>query len=276
MRAAAGPVRGEVAQRTPIRFARVLTLGIDLAADPRKTACCLVDWERHTVEVLPGSLPDEELVRQIMRSDVTAIDVPLGWPDRFVDAVVAHRDHRSWPAEDGDRVPLRFRRTDEVLRNRGIHPLSVSSDLIGVPAMRGAYLQRLLSETGEEVDRSGLSGAVLEGYPAAALRTWGLRSSGYKGSANRFTLAALRGDLVARCGVLTAAAQAALDGCTHDELDAFVCALVARAARLGLTDGPGDDDLDAARREGWIHVPTVILEELVRPDLARPDDARQD
>lgn len=241
----------------------MLTLGVDLSADPKKTACCLVDWVRHTVEVLPGSLSDPELVREILRADVTAIDVPLGWPDRFVDAVVAHREQRGWPMADGDRVPLRFRRTDELLRNRGIHPLSVSSDLIGVPAMRGAFLQRLLIEAGAEVDRSGRSGAVLEGYPAAALRTWGLRSSGYKGSADRSALAVLTSDLLARCGGLAESARAALEGCSHDELDAFVCALVARAARLGLTDGPGDDDLDIAKREGWIHVPTASPEALV-------------
>lgn len=250
----------------------MLTLGVDLSADPKKTACCLVDWERHTVDVLPGPLSDAELVDEILRADVTAIDVPLGWPDRFVDAVVAHRDHRPWPMADGDRVPLRFRRTDELLRSRGIHPLSVSSDLIGVPAMRGAHLQRLLVEAGAEVDRSGRSGAVLEGYPAAALRRWELRSSGYKGSADRAALVALRREVVERSGVLAPAAGSALDGCTHDELDAFVCALIARAARLGLTDAPGDDDAAAAQREGWIHVPTVTLEELLQAGAPHPGD----
>ncbi len=42
---------------------------------------------------------------------------------------------------------------------------------------------------------------------------------------------------------------------SDDVCDAVVCALVARARDLGLTIPPRDDDeLAAARREGWIHV----------------------
>jgi hypothetical protein len=43
----------------------VRTFGIDLSADPAHTGA--------------------------------AIDVPLGWPDQFVDAVVAHRERSGWP-----------------------------------------------------------------------------------------------------------------------------------------------------------------------------------
>jgi hypothetical protein len=38
-------------------------------------------------------------------------------------------------------------------------------------------------------------------------------------------------------------------------LDAFVCALVARAVLDGATTPPSSDDWAVARREGWIHVP---------------------
>lgn len=41
---------------------------------------------------------------------------------------------------------------------------------------------------------------------------------------------------------------------SDDVCDAVVCALVARARDLGLTVKPPQEALDAARREGWIHV----------------------
>ena len=58
---------------------------------------------------------------------------------------------------------------------------------------------------------------------------------------------------------LSRAAAACLDGCDDDGLDAFVCAVVARAALAGQTIHPGPEHLDVARREGWIHVPTGEL-----------------
>jgi hypothetical protein len=50
---------------------------------------------------------------------------------------------------------------------------------------------------------------------------------------------------------------------SDDVCDAVVCALVARARDLELPIGPTDDDLAAARREGWIHVSCDISDLLV-------------
>lgn len=71
--------------------------------------------------------------------------------------------------------------------------------------------------------------------------------------------------MTARCGDgLAAAARACLDGCDDHDLDAFLCAVVARAARLGLTSAPDNDaDVAVARREGWIHLPTADVETVV-------------
>jgi hypothetical protein len=160
-----------------------------------------------------------------------------------------------------DRVPLRYRLTDRLLMAGGGRPLSVSSDLIGVAAMRGARLQNLLVAAGVPLDRSGVTGRVLEAYPAAALRAWGLASSRYKGRANAAACRSLAAALAAKCGDLAGAA-AELEGCDDNGLDAFVCALVARAALAGLTSGPADEQLDVARREGWIHVPTAGVAEI--------------
>ena len=242
------------------------TFGIDLSADPARTGACWIDWDAGAVSFLHHA-GDAELVAAAVASDMTAIDVPLGWPDQFVDAIVAHREGRGWPPvateSPADRVPLRYRATDLAAMAAGARPLSVSSDLIGVAAMRGARLQHLLGAAGVPVDRSGVTGRVVEVYPAATLRGWGLVSSGYKGKANTAACRSLAGELAARCGRLGAVAAAALEGCDDNRLDAFVCALVARAVLTGRTTRPSSEQLDAARREGWIHLPTVGVADLL-------------
>jgi predicted nuclease with RNAse H fold len=242
------------------------TLGIDLSANPAKTGACQIDWPSLDVAFLPRPVADEELVAAVASSDMTGIDVPLGWPDDFVHAVVAHRDGKGWPSVSveppADRVPLRYRVTDLAVIAAGARPLSVSTDRIGVAAMRGARLQHLLDAARVPVDRSGVTGRIFEAYPAAALRAWGLASSQYKGKANATACASLVSELVANCGPLRASAAAALNGCDDDGLDAFVCALVARAVLLGHTTRPPPEYLDVARREGWIHVPTAGVAEL--------------
>ena len=51
-------------------------------------------------------------------------------------------------------------------------------------------------------------------------------------------------------------------------LDAVLCCLTVVAARAGTTAGPvGADQVEAARVEGWIHVPTAPLDVLAPPDL---------
>ena len=242
------------------------TLGIDLSADPAKTGACEIDWSAGTVSFVGPAATDDVLVAAAVPSDMTAIDVPLGWPDAFVDAVVAHHHGKAWPPVSVvpplDRLPLRYRLTDQVVIARGGRPLSVSSDLIGVAAMRGARLQHLLQAAGVPVDRAGVTGRVAEVYPAAALRAWGLASSGYKGRVHAATCRSLAAELAARCGGLGAAAAAALAGCDDNRLDAFVCALVARAVLAGRTTRPTDEQVVVARREGWIHVPTAGVAEI--------------
>ena len=242
------------------------TLGVDLAADPRKTAACLIDWSRLTVEVTTPAT-DEDLVGLVGSVDLTGIDVPLGWPDEFVAAITEHHAGRSWPVADSSSVAgrerLRHRRTDVALRQAGDRPLSVSTDLIGVVALRAAGLQQRFLDAGLEVDRSGLSGSVAEVYPAAALRFWELPSRGYKGAAHAEERHAIVGLVLTETGNLTRAAELALDGCTDHVLDAFVASVVAKAVLVGKTTSPGPADGEAASREGWIHVPTASLADIV-------------
>jgi predicted nuclease with RNAse H fold len=249
----------------------VRTLGIDLAAQPANTSACMIDWSREvpTVTDLRSDLADDELLDAIARADKAGIDAPFGWPDEFVEAVSAHRNRAGWPGsgEDQDvyRFHLSFRTTDRRLIESGSRrPLSVSTDLIGVVAMRCAHLLDRLAAQGEPVDRAG-SGKVIEAYPAPALTTWGVSATGYKSRVGAARLPELLSQLEEGLGGLgLGPLQRELAGSDHNCFDALVCSLVARAAALGLTQPPEPgEESDRASREGWIHVPTNPLDHLI-------------
>ncbi|HYO85305.1 MAG TPA: DUF429 domain-containing protein [Dermatophilaceae bacterium] len=244
----------------------MLTVGVDLAADPARTAACVIDWAIGRIEAI-SPVSDEQILELATTARVVGVDVPLGWPDDFVRAISAHHQQRPWPALAAStsigRESLRYRRTDVLLRHAAHHPLSVSTDLIGVVALRAARLQHLLAAAGLTVDRSGITGVIVETYPAAALSGWRLPSRGYKGAKNRAGLASIVALVLDEAGPLRPAATSALAGCSDHILDAFICAVVAAAARLGITALPGPQDQENARCEGWIHVPTATLAEIV-------------
>jgi predicted nuclease with RNAse H fold len=252
-------------------IAHVRTLGIDLAAQPANTSACTIEWGpgRPLVSGLRSGLDDEALLEAIIGADKVAIDAPFGWPDEFVEAVSAHRNRAGWPGsgEDQDvyRFRLSFRATDRRLIESGARrPLSVSTDLIGVVAMRCAYLLDRLAALGEPVDRAG-SGKVIEAYPAPALITWGLSPTGYKSRVGAARLPQLLSQLEEGLGSLELTiGQRELASSDHNCFDALVCSLVARAAALGLTQPPeSGDEGDRATREGWIHLPTNPLPHLL-------------
>lgn len=241
------------------------TLGIDLAAAPAGTGACVVEWDdgRARVALLEAGADDRAIAALARGADRVGIDCPLGWPDTFVSAVTAHAEGVAWPgrdAADPDRFrrSLRLRATDEaVVAAIGLTPLSVSSDRIGVTAMRCALVLDQMARQGEDVRRDG-AGRVAEAYPAAALLRWGLPSRRYKASARDAPV--VRGEIVD--GLRAAAPWLSLgrggrDACveSHDLLDALVCALVARAVALGRTAPAPPELAGRAAREGWIHVP---------------------
>lgn len=246
----------------------VHTAGIDLAAQPANTGVCTIDWDDGALCVAANTVSggDDELVDAVCdpRVALAGIDAPLGWPDDFVAAVVAHHGHHGWPDPgDGDahRRRLRLRLTDTaVTAATGRHPMSVSADRIAVAAMRAARLQDLVvrrcGDAGA-VDRSGSSGRVAEVYPAAALAVWGLDPTGYKGPSPsaRQRRGAVLAAVARRAGLVVPAAVAdAVTGSDH-LLDAVLCAVVARAVVDGATAPAPAADIERARREGWIHVP---------------------
>ncbi len=236
----------------------VLTLGIDLASQAAKTAICRIEWsdDRAVVEDPVIGLGNADLLQLIQSAVKVGIDCPFGWPDSFATAVAAHGSFAPWP--DADLVDLRYRYTDRVVTDVARRPLSVSSDLIGVTAMRCARLLSELERRGLPVDRAG-SGVVAEVYPAAALVVWGFEPAGYK----RVAGLQKRKGLIAALEVATRdwleISDQALAMCkkSDDCLDALVASLVARAAAVGLTQAPPSDRLAQVQREGWIHLPSV-------------------
>ncbi len=269
---------------------QAVTVGVDLAASARRTAVCRVIWgdgdrdgegagegDGLTVEfVVPEG--DEDLLGMVRAADKTGLDCPLGWPSHFVATVVAHHGGTRLPppvrfGERADGRPgldaLRFRLTDDLTWKATSMrpPLSVSTDLLGVVALRAAYLLDALAATGAPVPRDG-SGQVAEVYPAAALRRWGIHLTGsYKRTTPeaRTVREHIVRSIEAKLGPFFPEQVRVKCAESHDHLDALVCALVARAVQVGDTVWPrSPDERAAARQEGWIHLPGKDLAALHR------------
>jgi hypothetical protein len=192
------------------------------------------------------------LAKLIGEADRVGIDVPLGWPIPFVMAL--HDYHRGLPWTAGHDDSMQLRRTDRWVRDTiKKRPLSVSADKIAVPAMRAA---NLFSAIEPGMDRTG-RGKLVEVYPAATLRCWGLPFQGYKRKAGRSIREQLVQKFVERTRrwvELTHHVHAMCVGSDH-VFDALIAALVARAAHLNLVHSIPEADVGAARTEGWIALP---------------------
>ena len=265
--------------------ARRRFVGVDLATEAKRTGVAIItlDGKRATAS-LPSEgfcADDRGLVEIVDRATVVGLDSPLGWPDDFVSAVTAHRMSARWPTlrapqhRQDPREPspphhrplcsLSRPRLDAVVglfrphRRRG-HARGVA------PVCLGQTLGRLEPRDG--------TGRLVETYPAAALRAWSMlarRGVRYKGGGSaeqRDTQRAERERIMS-----TIAEQSAswlvVEPALRDEsvdsdhsLDALVSALVALAACAGATYRAPSESKEAARREGWIHVPSETFTSL--------------
>ncbi|WKK71919.1 DUF429 domain-containing protein [Rathayibacter oskolensis] len=245
----------------------MLTIGVDLAAEPARTALAALEWRDGRARVLSLSLDagDDEIVALSRPATTIGIDCAFGWPLEFAAFVSAHTRREIAPrtlAGRDWRRRLAYRETDRAAREvTGRWPLSVSTDRLGMTAMRCAELLDAFAAAGEEVDRSG-AGRLVEAYPAAALRHWGIETTGYKTRPEAVALAveALRRAapwLDASAGVL------ALMSRSNDAFDAVIAAMNARAHALGETLPVPEHLREAAEAEGWIALPTGPLDGLV-------------
>lgn len=135
-------------------------------------------------------------------------------------------------------------------------PYSVSADKIGALAMRCALILTGLADAEQTVlDR--VDGRAIECYPSAALYRFGFCRAKLK---NAKTDQDVRSRLLAE--ILARASWLSIDQDTSsrltrigDAFDAFIAALVARAAAIGMTDRPPPQLAQLAAVEGWIHLP---------------------
>jgi predicted nuclease with RNAse H fold len=227
----------------------------------------VIDWglERATLTELHLKVSDPQIVETTKSVDKLGIDCALGWPDEFVAFVSAHSTHsRDSVAIDGGmdwRRTLAYRETDRHVRAvTGRWPLSVSTDRLGLTAMRSAGLVGRLQAEGIDVDRAG-SGRIVEVYPGAALRVWSLWTPGYRTDAE--VRAALVATISRSAPWLDLRDHAAAMIKSADCLDAVLAALVARSAATGLASNPPQTLVARAKREGWIALPVGRFSDLL-------------
>ena len=245
----------------------MLTIGVDLAAESVRTAVAALEWGggRAVVRSLVLGASDDDIVEASREATTIGIDCAFGWPLEFAAFVSAHTRRELAPrtlAGRDWRRRLAYRETDRAAREvTGRWPLSVSTDRLGMTAMRCAELLDAFAAAGEEVDRSG-GGRLVEAYPAAALRLWHVDTTGYK---TRPEAVALAVEALRRAApwLVLPPETAALMARSNDAFDAVIAALNARAHALGRTVPVPEELREAALAEGWIALPTCGLDELV-------------
>jgi len=262
-------------------------MGIDLAAQPKETAVCLLAWDGgggpRLVSLRRGESESGTTFHDKWLATTAAgiqneyevpitkvgIDDPFGWPVPFLDAMESYRSAPVWPTTiDESRDLFRLRETDRVVHARtGRWPLSVTADRIAIPAMRCAVLLSYIAQHhgADAVARDG-SGRCCEVYPDPALRFWtdgvlGQRES-YKKAINAPRRIALLEAMIERLPIDDPENHLAAIEREDDYLDALACALVARAAEVGQTHLPEGDQARLAQTEGWIHLPCRPVREL--------------
>jgi predicted nuclease with RNAse H fold len=244
----------------------VLTAGVDLAAELKGTALAIIEWKKTqaTLVDLQLGVTDETIVEAAGVVDKLGIDCALGWPIEFVEFLKNHANLKSTSFPDGGmdwRRRASFRESDRHVREvTGKWPLSVSTDRLGLTAMRCAGLQGRIQQSGIEIDRSG-SGKVVEIYPGASLRLWGFDTAGYRTNED------------ARTELLTIIEQSVpwlnlesyrdLMITSTDAFDSVIASLATRAAAIGMYLKPPAEHLDKARIEGWIALPTGSISDLL-------------
>ncbi|WP_375490673.1 DUF429 domain-containing protein [uncultured Jatrophihabitans sp.] len=240
----------------------MITVGIDLAAEPKNTAAAVLRWRngRARIDQVRAPATDDQLCALVAGADKVGLDCPLGWPIAFRDFIDAQADGGPLaPARTiAERRALAYRVTDRWVAqwHSPLRPLSVSADRIAHAAFRAAGLLRRLDPS---VDRTGY-GFVAEVYPIGALHRWDIRPRSYKGPAGRVTREYI---VDALDGIVQFGFHRALCLDSDHVLDAVIAGLGAAAVHIGRWSYPrAPEQLAAARIEGWIAIPECSLAEL--------------
>jgi predicted nuclease with RNAse H fold len=244
----------------------MISAGIDLAAEPIGTALALIEFSNNKAKLnyLEKGLDDEALIANTHNADKVGIDCAFGWPIKFSQFITKHQDLTNQELIDGGmdyRRELSFRETDrEIKRLTGRWPLSVSTDRLGLTAIRCAGLLSKYQAKGIEIDRSGAK-LLVEVYPGATLRNWKLDTTGYR--INPEARAILLEQLELQAPWLELATFRTQMIESADCFDAVIAALAARAVYQGNYNKPTEEQLESARVEGWICLPDSELQELL-------------
>lgn len=235
-----------------------------MAAEPKGTALALIGWSANSAQLvkLDVGVADEQIVEETRDAVKLGIDCALGWPIEFVDFVREHSQAIAEVTGDMDwRRRMAYRETDRAVREvTGRWPLSVSTDRLGLTAMRCAGLLSKLQADGVVIDRSG-AGKVVEIYPGASLRLWGFDTSGYRASED------LRAKLLESLKLAAPwfepgqFAELMIDSC--DAFDAVIANFAARSSQMGLSTQPPVELTKQAHFEGWISLPKAPMSELL-------------
>ncbi|HYQ39505.1 MAG TPA: hypothetical protein VER09_11270 [Pseudomonas sp.] len=168
---------------------------------------------------------------------VLAIDTPLGFSQGFIDLLV--NGHAAESIDRSSENPYLFRRTERLLFERGLSPLSALKDMIGSQATKGMHV---LARFAPQIDTCGVwtDGTrlrAIEAYPSACKRS------------------SIMAELHREFGVGVNATGGEPEGFQHgDQIDALTCALIAWLYHFQpdklLQPEPG-----TSMKEGWIFAP---------------------
>ena len=244
----------------------MLIAGLDLSAEPKGTALSVLEVSatRLKLRSLELGLRDAQIVSAAAGVEKLGIDCALGWPLEFIDFLQQQSNPKTQTKEFEGSIELRrtlaYRETDRMVREVTKRwPLSVSTDRLGMAAIRCAGLLSGIAATGANASRAG-EGLVVEVYPAASMRIWQLDSAGYRNDAD--VRARLLRDLCAAAPWLEVSGHEALLTESHDAFDSLVAALATLAVVVGHATKPPEHMLERARVEGWVHRPSASLAEV--------------
>ena len=242
----------------------MITCGIDLASQSAGTALAVLEWTSvgAKARVIEAGVDDEFILESAKESQFISMIAPFGWPEPFFQFLLDHRDGRvNEPrrvATTSGRDHIMYRTTERRVREwMGLKLMSATSNMLGTTTLRCAGLLTRFQDEGIEVSRGG-GGQATEAYPSASLHAWGLYESAYKNKPEvRTTIL----EQITRRVNLSLGEWGNLCLENDDAFDALIAALTARSVAKGLWRAPlGDEEINAARTEGWICIPNGTID----------------
>lgn len=242
----------------------MLVIGLDAASDFRKFGYAIGKYRANgPVEILEAGLlavrgrPDvlQSLLAPAIQKEprvLLAIDAPLGWP-QALGASVAH--HVAGASLNASKDKIFRRQTENVVKRvTGKTALEVGADKIARATHSAlSVLNELRIHTGQPIPLAWSirfrGAAAIEVYPGATLQGRGIRELGYKKSGS--SGARLR--IAGRLGRQIAGLRDRVND-PVDVFDACLCLLAAKDFMDGVALSPTPDQLQTAKKEGWIWV----------------------